>query len=172
MSRAKRLISAIVLGFAFSLCPLTLSVLHVPATVSAQKSVHVKGYTTKTGKVVEPYDRKAPKSKGSASSSTPSSSSTKTSTPSASSSKSNDTHPANYCDTCARDSKGRILRGGAARDAFKRETGFPKGRPGYVIDHIIPLACGGQDSTANMQWQTVEAAKAKDKTERKGCRAA
>src|SRR5439155_4559634 len=29
-----------------------------------------------------------------------------------------------------------------ARDAFARQTGFPNGRPGYVIDHIRPLACG------------------------------
>jgi hypothetical protein len=39
-----------------------------------------------------------------------------------------------------------------------------------VIDHIIPLACGGADTPANMQWQTVAEAKAKDKTERAHCR--
>jgi hypothetical protein len=39
-----------------------------------------------------------------------------------------------------------------------------------VIDHINPLACGGPDSPSNMQWQTKEAAKAKDKWERAGCR--
>jgi hypothetical protein len=39
-----------------------------------------------------------------------------------------------------------------------------------VIDHIKPLACGGLDAPSNMQWQTVAAAKAKDKTERIGCR--
>jgi hypothetical protein len=38
-----------------------------------------------------------------------------------------------------------------------------------VIDHIVPLACGGTDDTSNMQWQTVAAGKAKDKIERKGC---
>ncbi|HET7815072.1 MAG TPA: HNH endonuclease signature motif containing protein [Candidatus Baltobacteraceae bacterium] len=48
-------------------------------------------------------------------------------------------------------------------------TGFPHGRPGYVIDHVIPLACGGADAPANMQWQTKADAKAKDKWERKGC---
>ena len=41
--------------------------------------------------------------------------------------------------------------------------------PGYVIDHIKALACGGADAPENMQWQTVEDAKAKDKWERKGC---
>jgi len=50
------------------------------------------------------------------------------------------------------------------------ETGCPNGRPGYVIDHIQPLACGGADTPSNMQWQTVAEAKAKDKTERIGCR--
>jgi hypothetical protein len=38
-----------------------------------------------------------------------------------------------------------------------------------VIDHIEPLACGGADSPANMQWQTVAEAKQKDKWERQGC---
>jgi hypothetical protein len=37
--------------------------------------------------------------------------------------------------------------------------------PGYVVDHIIALACGGADNWRNMQWQTKEAAKAKDKWE-------
>jgi hypothetical protein len=74
-----------------------------------------------------------------------------------------------YCQTCARDSKGRILRGEEAKRAFEKQTGFAHGRPGYVIDHITPLACGGADNTSNMQWQTAEAAKAKDKVERKGC---
>src|SRR5947208_4417706 len=26
---------------------------------------------------------------------------------------------------------------------------------GYVIDHVIPLACGGPDAPNNMQWQTI-----------------
>ena len=49
-------------------------------------------------------------------------------------------------------------------------TGATKGPcKGYVIDHIEPLACGGADSPANMQWQTVAEAKQKDKWERQGC---
>ncbi len=41
--------------------------------------------------------------------------------------------------------------------------------PGYVKDHIKPLACRGPDTAANLQWQTVQVAKAKDKWERKSC---
>jgi hypothetical protein len=41
--------------------------------------------------------------------------------------------------------------------------------PGYVKDHIVPLACGGPDAVSNLQWQTVAEAKAKDKWERKRC---
>ena len=63
----------------------------------------------------------------------------------------------------------KTKRSAAARRAFMRQTGYPKGRPGYVIDHIIPLACGGKDAPSNMAWQTVAEAKAKDKWERKGC---
>ena len=40
--------------------------------------------------------------------------------------------------------------------------------PGYIKDHVVPLACGGPDSVANLQWQTIEDAKAKDKWETKG----
>jgi hypothetical protein len=70
----------------------------------------------------------------------------------------------------ARDSHGRIRRSQHARAEFMRQTGYPHGRHGYVVDHIVPLACGGADAPYNMQWQTVAAAKAKDKTERQACR--
>jgi hypothetical protein len=42
--------------------------------------------------------------------------------------------------------------------------------PGYIKDHIVPLACGGPDSVVNLQWQTTAAAKAKDRWERESCR--
>jgi hypothetical protein len=41
--------------------------------------------------------------------------------------------------------------------------------PGYRKDHVLPLACGGPDAVSNLQWQTVAAAKARDRWERKGC---
>lgn len=72
-------------------------------------------------------------------------------------------------------SQPRHHRSEVARRNFKREnpcpsTGESKGPcPGYVIDHITPLACGGEDAPDNMQWQSLEDAKAKDKWERKDC---
>src|SRR5438128_1605064 len=69
----------------------------------------------------------------------------------------------------ARDSHGRIKRSASARNAFKKQTGYPHGRKGYVVDHIVPLECGGPDVPSNMQWQTVAEAKVKDRTER-NCR--
>jgi hypothetical protein len=69
----------------------------------------------------------------------------------------------------------RYKRSQTAKADFKKtqpcpSTGSRRGPcPGYVIDHRVPLACGGYDLPANMQWQTVDEAKAKDKWERKGC---
>ena len=45
-------------------------------------------------------------------------------------------------------------------------TGLTSRRcPGYVNDHIVPLACGGPDAVSNMQWQSIREARAKDKWE-------
>ncbi len=86
------------------------------------------------------------------------------------STKSKPTSRASHSATTGRDPRGRIRRSEQAKHAFEVQTGYPHGRPGYLVDHIIPLACGGADSPSNMQWQTVAAAKAKDKVERQGCR--
>lgn len=70
-----------------------------------------------------------------------------------------------------RDTHGRIERSTKAKDSFRKDhpcpsTGKTTGAcPGYVIDHIKPLKEGGADSPSNMQWQTVQDAKAKDKWE-------
>jgi hypothetical protein len=67
-------------------------------------------------------------------------------------------------------------RSRAARNSFQSSHPCPStGRgygacPGYVVDHVIPLACGGQDAPSNMQWQTVAEGRAKDKWERKACK--
>ena len=74
-----------------------------------------------------------------------------------------------------RDSQGKIARSPAAKKSLQSQEPCPtngktRGRcPGYVIDHIVPLACGGLDDPVNMQWQDSAAAKAKDKWERKQC---
>jgi hypothetical protein len=71
----------------------------------------------------------------------------------------------------APDKHGRIKRSSEAKHFFKKNhpcpsTGNPKGAcPGYVIDHVQLLKRGGRDAPDNMQWQTKEAAKLKDRTE-------
>ena len=124
---------------------------------SSDKTVHVKGHYRKDGTYVRSYDRRPPGSKSAGTSDTGTS---LEKLPAAGSIPS----------TSSRDSRGRIKRSAAAKEEFERETGYPHGRPGYVVDHINPLACGGADAPSNMQWQTVEEAKAKDKTERIGCK--
>jgi hypothetical protein len=126
---------------------------HSTKSVSGPKTVHVKEYTKKDGTKVAAHDRKAPEQHATA---------TKAEKPRKESTVS---QPA----AVARDERGRIQRSAAARHSFARQTGYPSGRPGYVIDHIKPLACGGADDPSNMQWQTIEAAKAKDRVERVGC---
>lgn len=70
----------------------------------------------------------------------------------------------------------RTHRSSSAKNAFRvmqpcPATGSSKGKcQGYVIDHVVPLACGGADAPENMQWQTTAEAKAKDRWERKDCR--
>lgn len=63
------------------------------------------------------------------------------------------------------------LRSGQAKYQFRKQHPCPSTQkvtgacPGYVIDHIIALKRGGPDIPANMQWQTVADAKAKDRVE-------
>lgn len=50
-------------------------------------------------------------------------------------------------------------------------TEQPRGAcPGYEVDHIIPLKCGGADKPHNMQWLTVQQHKIKTRREAKDCR--
>ena len=70
-----------------------------------------------------------------------------------------------------RDSHGKIARSPQALQQFKKAnpcpgTGKTYGScPGYVVDHVVPLKRGGADAPSNMQWQTKEEAKRKDKWE-------
>lgn len=79
------------------------------------------------------------------------------------------TKPSYSKPTVTRDKNGRIKRSSKVKYKYMKMTGYPKGRPGYVVDHITPLACGGSDDPSNMQWQTTREAKEKDKWERQGC---
>lgn len=80
-------------------------------------------------------------------------------------------HTTKYAQGVQRDSNGKIARSPKAKSDFKKQnrcpsTGKSSGScPGYVVDHIKPLKRGGADAPSNMQWQTKEAAKQKDKTE-------
>jgi 5-methylcytosine-specific restriction endonuclease McrA len=84
-------------------------------------------------------------------------------------------HRSSFRSYSTRSRQGRYRRSTTAKNNFKREHPCPSnGRssgscPGYVIDHINPLECGGADAPFNMQWQTIADGKAKDKTER-NCR--
>ena len=71
---------------------------------------------------------------------------------------------AKYCYTGVE----HTLRNSSTVIRFKRlnpcpATGKASGRcTGWIVDHILPLACGGSDSVLNMQWQTKADAKLKD----------
>jgi hypothetical protein len=131
---------------------------------SGRKDVHVEGYYRKNGTYVHPHDRAAPGMGNHSSSSGSRHSYSRTGSSSYS-------HPHLSSGSSRRDSHGHVKRSKAARDSFQRghpcpSTGKRSGRcPGYVVDHVNPLECGGVDAPSNMQWQTVAAGKAKDKTE-------
>lgn len=140
------------------------------APLDAQRGrAHVRSYTRRDGSHVAPYTRSTPHSRSYA-----------TPTP----------RPRSYAAPRPRrvpsarpyrapsvrshpraspNSRGRIPRSREARDQFLRRSGYPHGRPGYVVDHIVPLCAGGADASSNMQWQTVEEAKVKDRQERTEC---
>lgn len=53
--------------------------------------------------------------------------------------------------------------------AFLVSSGYPHGRPGFVVDHQIPLCAGGPDTAPNLQWQERQASYRKDAFERALC---
>ena len=69
-----------------------------------------------------------------------------------------------YCYSCSRDTSGKIARSSSAITQFKRNTGYTRGRKGYVIDHVTPLYKGGTDTPDNMQWLSVEEHKLKHRS--------
>src|SRR5437667_7106387 len=45
-------------------------------------------------------------------------------------------HRSTYSSGTQRDSHGRIKRSSSSKREFMKETGYPHGRKGYVIDHV------------------------------------
>jgi len=62
-------------------------------------------------------------------------------------------------------SLGRIFHSSSEKTKFKELSGFPHGRPGYVIDYIRPLKYGGAAKAYNMQWLPKAEAKLKHRSE-------
>ena len=144
---------------------------------SASKPIHVRSYVTKSGTVVAAHSRALPSTrttpavtKGTRATTRSSPKRTAAVKTTAAPKTSTTRKKSAAATTQPRDAKGRFVRSAEAKRAFERQTGYPHGRGGYVVDHIVPLACGGADAPSNMQWQTVAAAKAKDRVERNGCR--
>jgi len=144
--------------------------------------VHVRGYTRRDGRYVAPHARAAPRGRSYVAPSHPPNRSYSAPkqphsyrsprahrTPSSRSYRAPSTRPKVSGPNASRDSRGRIKRSRSARDEFKRSSGYPRGRPGYVVDHIVPLCAGGADAPSNMQWQTTGEAKVKDSQERATC---
>lgn len=63
-----------------------------------------------------------------------------------------------YIGTPKRDVNGKLIRRSDVLTAFKRihpcpSTGLTTGTcPGWQMNHIIPLACGGLDGVSNLAW--------------------
>jgi len=79
-----------------------------------------------------------------------------------------------HCKSCTRDAAGKPLGNPAVKEAFARANPCPAGGPGtvcsgYVVDHVTPLACGGDDDAANLQWQTAAEAKRKEAWSETAC---
>ena len=66
-----------------------------------------------------------------------------------------------YCGEPQRNTRGEIIRRADVLTSFKKAhpcpvTGLSSGAcPGWNMDHIIPLACGGCDAVSNLQWLPV-----------------
>ena len=83
-----------------------------------------------------------------------------------------------YCGPPQRASDGSILRSKAVVREFRSihpcpSTGLKTGRcPGWAVDHVVPLKCGGCDTLTNLQWlpsaiKSASGAAPKDRWERR-----
>lgn len=82
-----------------------------------------------------------------------------------------------YCGPPKRNVAGDIIRRADVLTAFRQQhvcpvTGTAAAKcPGWAIDHVIPLACGGCDAVHNLQWlpltiKSTPADSSKDRWER------
>ena len=68
-----------------------------------------------------------------------------------------------YAGVVVRNADGTIKRSSKVLTAFKKKwacpsTGLHTGAcPGWAIDHVVSLACGGLDSVVNLQWLPLDA---------------
>lgn len=68
-----------------------------------------------------------------------------------------------YAGVVVRDAEGNTLRSSKVIAAFRKQWACPETKkftgacPGWAIDHVIPLACGGRDAVWNMQWLPTQA---------------
>ncbi|MFN8391364.1 MAG: hypothetical protein U0136_13830 [Bdellovibrionota bacterium] len=46
-----------------------------------------------------------------------------------------------------------IVHESTASHQFMTQTGYPNGRPGYVIVYVVSLKDGGADAPSNMRWR-------------------
>lgn len=82
------------------------------------------------------------------------------------------------CGPAPRASDGNIMRSRTVLRDFKALYPCPSTRrstgacPGWALDHVIPLACGGCDAVGNLQWlpdsiKSASTPSAKDRFERR-----
>lgn len=83
-----------------------------------------------------------------------------------------------FCGPPARDASGQIIRSSAVLRDFKKLHPCPldvlglrpeplPSCPGWILDHPLPLACGGCDVVGNLQWLPEAMWRAKSLWERK-----
>jgi hypothetical protein len=126
---------------------------------SSSGTVHVNGYYRKNGTYVHAYDRSAP-GRGTSAKALPKGQAVNSSGPPTTNRASGSKSP-----TIKQEASNAAPQASqSSRQAFMSKTGYPQGRPGYLVGYIVPPKCGGTDDPSNLQWQTVEAA-AKQKTE-------
>jgi len=77
------------------------------------------------------------------------------------------------CTVPVRNADGSISRSSAVIAAFKRAHACPSTHlhigpcPDWILDHPLPLDCGGVDAVYNLQWLPIDMWKAKSLWERK-----